>query len=32
MLPYIKKGSDLLIDEFPTKKQYDDAKEKVQEI
>ena len=32
MLPYIKKGSGLLIDEFPTKKQYDDAKEKVQEI
>ena len=32
MLPYIKKGSGLLIDEFPTKKQYDDAKEKVQEL
>tara|TARA_B100000941_G_C28167171_1_gene380344 strand:- start:64 stop:609 length:546 start_codon:yes stop_codon:yes gene_type:complete len=32
MLPYIKKGSYLLIEEFPTKKQYEDTKEKVQEI
>ena len=32
MLPYIKNGSYLLIEEFPTKKQYDDAKEKVQEL
>jgi len=32
MLPYIKNGSYFLIEEFPTKKQYNDAKEKVQEL
>ena len=32
MLPYIKNGSYFLIEEFPSKKQYEDAKDKVQEL
>ena len=30
--PIVKKGSSYLIEEFPNKKNYDDAKEKVQEL
>ena len=30
--PYVKKGSNYLIKEFPNKKQYEDAKDKVQEL
>ena len=30
--PIVKKGSSYLIEEFPKKKNYDDAKEKVQEL
>ena len=30
--PYVEKGSNYLIKEFPNEKKYDDAKEKVQEL
>ena len=30
--PYVLKGSDYLIEEFPNEKNYDDTKEKVQEL
>ena len=30
--PYVEKGSNYLINEFPDKKQYEDAKDKVQEL
>ena len=30
--PYVEKGSNYLIKEFPEKKQYEDAKDKVQEL
>ena len=30
--PYVEKGSNYLIKEFPNKKQYEDAKDKVQEL
>ena len=30
--PYVEKGSNYLIKEFPDKKQYEDAKDKVQEL
>ena len=30
--PYVKKGSSYLIKEFPNKRNYNDAKEKVQEL
>ena len=32
IFPYVKKGSNYLIKEFPNKKQYEDAKDKVQEL
>ena len=30
--PYVEKGSNYLIKEFPSKKEYEDAKEKVSDI
>ena len=30
--PYVEKGSNYLIKEFPDKKKYEDAKDKVQEL
>jgi len=32
MFPLVEKGSNYLINEFPNKKQYEDAKDKVQEL
>ena len=30
--PWVEKGSNYLINEFPTQKEYEDAKEKVQDL
>ena len=30
--PYVEKGSNYLVKEFPSKKEYEDAKEKVSDI
>ena len=32
IFPLVEKGSNYLINEFPDKKQYEDAKDKVQEL